>query len=148
MTISKPMLRKAASITAGLALSLVAGATVAEVVVVVSAKSPVTTLSKNQAVDILLGKAHRFPDGSLAMPLDQAEGSAARDEFYANVAGKSPAQVKAHWSKIIFTGRGQPPQEAANGAELRKHVADNIHAIGYLERNLVNASVKVLQLTP
>ncbi|MDP2093815.1 MAG: phosphate ABC transporter substrate-binding protein, partial [Hydrogenophaga sp.] len=71
----------------GLALSLGASGTAAEVVAVVSAKSPVVTLSKNQVVDIFLGKASRFPDGRLAVPVDQDEGSAARDEFYATFAG-------------------------------------------------------------
>jgi ABC-type phosphate transport system substrate-binding protein len=148
MKFSTQVMNKAAGIAAGLALTLVAGAALAEVVAVVSAKSPVATLSKSQAVDIFLGKANRFPDGGQAVPLDQIEGSASRDEFYANVAGKSPVQVRAHWAKIIFTGKGQPPQEAASGAELRRRVANNVDAIGYLERSLVDASVKVLQLTP
>lgn len=148
MIISTQVMNKSVYIAVGLAFGLAAGAATADVVAVVAAKSPVIMLSKNQAADIFLGKSSRFPDGSQAMPLDQAEGSAARDEFYLNVAGKSPAQVKAHWSKIIFTGRGQPPQEAASGAELRRRIADNVQGIGYLERNLVDASVKVLQLTP
>ena len=73
----------------GLALSLGGGTTMAEVVAVVSFRSPVTALSKNQVVDIFLGRASRFPDGEQALPIDQAEGSAARDEFYARYAGKS-----------------------------------------------------------
>ncbi|MEO8523969.1 MAG: phosphate ABC transporter substrate-binding protein [Caldimonas sp.] len=114
-----------------------------DVVAVVSAKSPVTVLTKAQIADIFLGKANRYPDGGPAVPIDLAEGSPARDEFYVKYAGKSPAQVKAHWSKIIFTGRGQPPQEAANTADLKKRVADSPGAIGYLESNLVDGSVKV-----
>ena len=78
------------------------------------------------------------------MPIDQVEGSAARDEFYLTFAGKSPAQLKAHWSKIIFTGRGQPPPEVANGGEVKKRLAENPNAIGYIERNLVDGSVRVV----
>jgi len=125
-------------------LSLCAGIAMgADVVAVVSAKSSVATLSKAQAADIFLGKVSQFPDGSPAVPLDQAEGSAARDEFYARYAGKSPPQLKAHWSKIIFTGRGQPPMEIANSADLKKRVAENPNAIGYLDQNLVDSSLKV-----
>src|SRR5882757_2003662 len=90
----------------GLALSVGAGVVKADVVAVVSAKNSLTTLSKNQVADIFLGKAVRFPDGTQALPIDQAEGTVARDEFYAKFTGKSVAQLKAHWSKIIFTGRG------------------------------------------
>lgn len=129
----------------GLTLSLaMAGAGNANVVVVVSAKSAVSTLSKEQVTDIFLGKTTRFPDGAPAVPIDQLEGSAARDEFYATFAGKSPAQLKAHWTKIIFTGRGQPPKSVLNSVEARKLIAANPQAISYIERSAVDGSVKVL----
>lgn len=97
--------------------------------------------------DIFLGRATRFPNGLLAVPIDQEEGSVARDEFYAKLAGKSAAQMKTYWSKIIFTGRGQPPQEVADGAAVTKLILENQAAIGYIERDRVDASVRVL-LTP
>jgi ABC-type phosphate transport system substrate-binding protein len=129
----------------GVALSLCASMASADVVVVVSAKSPVTTaLSKNQVVDIFLGKTSRFPDGSQAVPIDQIEGSAARDEFYLKVADKSAAQLKAHWSKIIFTGRGQPPRTAPDSIEVKKIIVENPNAIGYIEQSMVDNKVKVL----
>ena len=126
------------------ALSLCDSTASADVVVVVPTKSPVTTtLSKNQVADIFLGKASRFPDGSQAVPIDQAEGSAARDEFYLKFAGKSAAQLKMHWSKIIFTGRGQPPREVSNSMEVKKLIVENPDAIGYIEPGMVDGSVKV-----
>ena len=128
----------------GLALSLCVHAAVADVVAVVSAKNPATTLSKNQVVDIFLGKASRFPDGSQAVPIDQVEGSAARDEFYLTFAGKAPSQLKAYWSKVIFTGRGEPPKELANSVEVKKRLIENPNAIGYIERDAVDASLKVV----
>jgi ABC-type phosphate transport system substrate-binding protein len=129
----------------GLALSFVlGGAARADVVAVVSSKNPVTLLSKSQVADIFLGKTARFPDGTLAVPIDQEEGSAARDEFYATFTSKSPAQVKSHWTKIIFTGRGQPPMTVSNSAAVRQLVAANPRAISYIERSAVDSSVKVL----
>lgn len=127
-----------------LALSAGAGVAAADVVAVVSSASSVTVLSKNQVVDIFLGKTSRFPNGEQAVPIDQVEGSAARDEFYSKFTGKSPAQIKAHWSKIIFTGRGQPPKEVPDGIEVKKQVLQNPKAIGYIERSLVDSSVRVL----
>ena len=124
-----------------------AGATTAssqDVVAVVSAKSPVTTLNAGQVADIFLGKTSRFPDGTQAVPIDLGEDSPARERFYAQFTGKSPAQVKAHWSKIIFTGRGQPPRQAASSGEAKRIVAENPNAIGYIDQSLVDGSVKVL----
>jgi ABC-type phosphate transport system substrate-binding protein len=131
-------------VVVGLALSVNAAIAAADVVAVVSARNPLSTLNNNQVVDIFLGKTSRFPDGSQAAPIDQVEGSASRDEFYLKLAGKSPAQIKAHWSKIIFTGRGQPPQQAASGVEVKKLVGANPNAIGYIERDLVDERLKVL----
>jgi len=138
------LLKLASLAAAGAILSVAAGWAAADVVAVISAKNPVTALSRNQVVDIFLGKSSRFPDGSQAVPIDQAEGSAARDELYTNFAGKSPAQVKAYWSKIIFTGRGQPPRQVPNGVEMLKVIADSPGTIGYIEQSLVDSSVKVL----
>jgi ABC-type phosphate transport system substrate-binding protein len=125
------------------ALGFCATASIADVVVVVSAKSQVVALSKGQVADIFLGKSARFPDGSSAVPIDQAEGAAVRDEFYNSITGKSAAQIKAHWSKIIFTGRGQPPKAVSSSAA-RELVAANPQAICYIERSAVDGSVKVL----
>ena len=116
----------------------------ADVVAVVSSKSAVTTLSKSQVVDIFLGKTTRFPDGSQALPLDQSEGTIVRDEFYIKLVGKSAAQMKAYWSKIIFTGRGQPPKDVPNDAEVKKRLVENPTAIGYMDANMVDASLRVV----
>jgi ABC-type phosphate transport system substrate-binding protein len=128
----------------GLSLSLASASAEADVVAVVSSKSAVTALSKSQVADIFLGKSARFPDGSQAVPIDQAEGTAVRDEFYSKFAGKSAAQIKAYWSKIIFTGRGQPPKAVSNSSETKKVVVANPNTIGYIEQNMVDASVRVL----
>ena len=115
-----------------------------DVVAVVSARSPVTALNPAQVADIFLGKTTRFPDGTQAVPIDQTEESALREKFYAQFTGKSPAQVKAHWAKIIFTGRGQPPRQAASSAEVKKLVTENPQAIGYIDASQVDSSVRIL----
>jgi ABC-type phosphate transport system substrate-binding protein len=127
-----------------LALALAATPSMADVVIVVSSKSTVTALSKGQVIDIFLAKSVRFPSGSPAVPIDQIEGAAARNEFYMNFSGKSAAQIKAYWSKIIFTGRGQPPKAVSSGEEIKKLLAQNPSAIGYIDRSLVDDSVKIL----
>jgi ABC-type phosphate transport system substrate-binding protein len=127
-----------------LALTLAVNTVMADVVAVVSSTSAIISLSNAQVTDIFLGKVNRFPNGTLAIPIDQVEGSPARDEFYATYAGKSAAQVKSLWAKIIFTGRGQPPKAVANSNDVRKLLATNPQAIGYIERSSVDTSVKIL----
>jgi ABC-type phosphate transport system substrate-binding protein len=131
-------------ITAAVVLSLTAAASHADVVAVVSAKSPITALTASEVADLFLGKSSRFPNGWQALPVDQGEGSAARDEFYSKVIGKTGAQVRAYWSKMIFTGRGQPPPTVPNDVEMKKRIRENPAAIGYIERKLVDDSVRVV----
>jgi ABC-type phosphate transport system substrate-binding protein len=131
------------AVSAGVTVMTVAGP-VSGVVAIVSAKSAIKELSKSQVSDLFLGKTSRFPDGVLAMPIDLAEGSSQRAEFYARLDGRSAAQMKAYWSKIIFTGRGLPPMAVVSDAEMKQRVAENPAAIGYIDGSLVDASVRVL----
>jgi ABC-type phosphate transport system substrate-binding protein len=116
----------------------------ADVVAVVSAKSAVQSLTSDQLADIFLGRVSRFPNGLLALPIDLRDGSPERDRFYAKVTGKTPAQVKAYWSKIIFTGRGQPPKAVASDLDVKKFVAANVGAIGYIDTALLDDTVRAL----
>lgn len=126
-----------------LIFALLAGAaTAGELVVVVSARSPVTVLRLEQVADIFLSEATRFPDGGEVVALDLPIGSPLRDDFYLKVANRSPALMKAYWTKKIFTGRGQPPRELPNSAAVRKLVADNPTLIGYIERSALDGSVR------
>jgi ABC-type phosphate transport system substrate-binding protein len=118
----------------------------AEVVVIVAANAPVSGLTVEQVSDIFLSKSGTFPDGVAVVPIDQADGSMIRAEFYRKAIGKSPELLKAYWSKMIFTGQGEPPREVADGEKIKKLVANNPHYIGYIDKSNVDASVKVIMV--
>jgi ABC-type phosphate transport system substrate-binding protein len=127
-----------------LAMSAIAGSARADVVVIVSAKSHVTSLSAEQTARIFLGKVSSFPDGGDALPIDQPQGRAIRDEFYTKVVHKNSSQLAAYWAKVIFTGDGRPPVMLENNTAVRKAVANDPNAIGYIDKSAVNRSVKVI----
>ncbi|VVC83297.1 phosphate ABC transporter substrate-binding protein [Sideroxydans sp. CL21] len=127
-----------------LALLSLAFSAQAEVVVVVSSKSSVTSLTAEQTAKIFLGKVVTFPNEHAAFPIDQPEGSAVRDEFYSKVTHKNSSQLTAYWAKIIFTGEGRPPQLIAGDMAVRKAIANNPNAIGYIDKSAVNHSVRVV----
>lgn len=116
-------------------------------VVVVGAQSPVPALTANQVSDIFLGKRVALPGGAELVPLDQPEAAPVRQDFYAKVAGRSPALMKSYWSKLLFTGKGQPPRELPGNEAVKKAVASDLRYIGYIERQAVDASVKVVHVT-
>ncbi|MHA4869751.1 type 2 periplasmic-binding domain-containing protein [Duganella sp. PWIR1] len=117
-------------------------ASAAEIVVIVSQKNPATRMFSEQASQFFLGKSNLFT------PVDQADGSAIRNEFYHKVADKDAAQVKALWSKLVFTGKATPPKEYASSAEVKKAVAADPKAIGYIDKSAVDDTVKVILTLP
>jgi ABC-type phosphate transport system substrate-binding protein len=141
---SPMMLRSYLPATLLLAAITFAASAHADVVVVVSSKSSVTSLSAEQTTKIFLGKVVTFPNGQAAVPIDQPEGSAIRDEFYSKVARKNSSQLTAYWAKVIFTGDGRPPLRLTDSVAVRKAIAKNLNAIGYIDKSAVNRSVKVV----
>jgi hypothetical protein len=133
------------SIFIALALSVEGAVSEADVVTVVSSKSSIRALSKSDVADIFLGKVIRVAEGAPAVPIDQPESSVVREEFYRETTGKTLAQLKSHWSKILFTGRGQPPRMVPDSAEVKKALAANPFAIGYIEDTEIDPSVRVLR---
>jgi ABC-type phosphate transport system substrate-binding protein len=125
-------------------LLVVSTSAFADVVVIVSAKNPIRSLTAEQTTRIFLGKVNKFPNDSIAIPIDQAEGSSIRDEFYTKVAHKSPSQLSAYWAKVIFTGDGQPPKEIDGNIAVREAVAHDPKFIGYINKSAVNKSVRVI----
>ncbi|TLX22424.1 phosphate ABC transporter substrate-binding protein [Thermomonas fusca] len=116
----------------------------AGVVVVMSSKSDVSSLSKAQVAQIFMAKTDALPNGRVAKPIDQAEGAAVRNEFYDKVADKSAAQMKAYWSQLTFTGKAQPPRKVSGDAAVKAALGDNPAAVGYISDAAVDGSVKVV----
>ena len=110
----------------------------AETVVIVNPKNPATRMFSEQASQFFLGKSTMFT------PIDQAEGSHIRNDFYQKVAEKDASQVKAIWSKLVFTGKASAPKELGSSAEVKKAVAADPQAIGYIEKSAVDDTVKVI----
>ncbi len=93
---------------------------------------------------LFLAKTTTLPGAGQAVLLNQTESLAVRDAFYSKATGKNPSQVKAVWSRLVFSGAAQAPKELPNGAEVKKAVNANPDAIGYIDSSEVDASVQVL----
>jgi ABC-type phosphate transport system substrate-binding protein len=129
---------------AGLALTLLAPLAQAQVAVIVNPKNGTASMTADQVSAIFLGKSSALPGGGTAAAADLPESAATREAFYTKVTGKQSAQVKAAWSRIVFSGKGTPPKELASAAEVKKFVAGNPDAIGYIEKSAVDGTVKVV----
>jgi ABC-type phosphate transport system substrate-binding protein len=116
----------------------------AEVAVIVNPKSAMATMTPDQVSAIFMGKSNTLPSGATAAPADLPESSPIREQFYSKAAGKTSAQVKATWARLTFSGKATPPKEMTTAADVKKYVASNPDAIGYIEKSAVDSTVKVV----
>ncbi len=126
-----------------LTTAITATSAMAEVAVIVH-PSNAATVDQAEITRLFTGRGTTFSSGSKATPLNLAESAAARGEFDSKVLSKSSSQMKAYWSKLVFTGKGTPPKELASDAEMKAAVAADATAIGYIDAAAVDATVKVL----
>lgn len=101
-------------------------------------------VSKDDIARIFLAKSKKLPDGSSAKPVNLDSNAAARAPFESNVLGKSPSQVKAYWSRLIFTGKAVPIEELGDDADVVARVASTPGAIGYVDSAALTDAVRVV----
>jgi ABC-type phosphate transport system substrate-binding protein len=126
----------AAALGLTVALSAQAGS------VIVSADSPESSMDEAKVQSLFLGRETKV--GGTAVALVFQKPGAAREKFDADVLGKPGAQLTAHWSRLIFTGRAKQPEEAGSDAEVVAKVAGKPGAIGYVSAVPAGAAVKVV----
>lgn len=127
---------KKIAIQLALLLGVVTGAQAMDIVVIGNpAAGPLT---KEQVADVFLGKNQALT------PVDQVESAPIRAEFYKQATGRDLAQVKSTWSRLVFSGKGQAPKELADNAAVKKAVAADPKAVGYIDKSAVDGSVKVV----
>jgi len=145
------MFKKKNPVLAFIAASLLSAAAVvaqAETAVVAGHSFTADKVTVEQLEDIWLGKIKYFPDSSPVFVVDQQEGSRIRDDFYQKVTHKNPAQVKAFWTRLIFTGKGSAPKSLRDDNEVKRWVSETSGGIGYIDKASVDDSVKVLLSLP
>lgn len=115
----------------------------ADVVVIINNENQVT-LSKKDISRIFLGKLKTYSTGNSIKPINAGHQDNLRNAFNRKVLNKSSNQVKAYWSKLIFSGKGTMPKELSSDAEIKAFIAGNPDAIGYIDSNNLDKSVKVI----
>lgn len=120
--------------TLALALALLLGPAAAEAsgVALVSARTGgITALDRETAAQLYLGRRTTLPDGRSIRLIDLPAGPE-RDLFYQQLTGKNPSQIRAYWSRLVFTGRAHPPREALDADDAVRRVLADPDALAYL----------------
>lgn len=104
-------------------------------------------MSQEEATQLFLGYRNRLNDGTLVTLIDLPVGST-RNHFYQRLTNKNPVQVRATWSRLVFSGRVRPPIEAGSAKEALEWLANMPNAIGYLPASIQDQRLKVLLVVP
>jgi ABC-type phosphate transport system substrate-binding protein len=116
----------------------------AEISVVVNSANA-ANIGDSDMSRIFLGKIKKFSTGDKVTLVNLKYNHETRNEFEEKVLKKSASQVKAYWSKLMFSGKGKPPKELASDKDIIAFVAANPGALGYVSSASVDDSVKVIK---
>ena len=114
--------------------------------VIVHPSNPTSQLTRLKLGEMFLKKAPRWPDGHPVAAVEPSSRAATRQRFTQEVFGKSTVAVSAYWQQMIFSGKGIPPPEKANDAEILAFVRDTPGAIGYVASGADLSGVKVMAI--
>jgi len=138
------MKRAALMIAFCLLLSLPLATLADGLVVIVNPASGVRQLSRDDAINIFLGRYRKLPSGIVAFPIDIGSHSAERREFYLNLVKTDLPELDAYWARLIFSGQTSPPLQVPDSRTALQLVASNPNAIAYVYRAVVDERVKVV----
>lgn len=117
-------------------------------VVIVNPQCGVTQLSNTDIMQIFMGKTPVFPNGKSVKPVYHFETSPLRAQFEKNALNKDTIQVRAYWTRMLFTGRAEPPMELADSASVKRRVAEDSKLIGYVLAKDADDTVRVVYNVP
>jgi hypothetical protein len=115
--------------------------------VIVNPANATTQLSRLKVGEMFLRKEKRWPDGVPVTPIELSGKSAVRQRFTLETFGKPVIAISAYWQQMIFSGKGVPPPERSNDADIVVFVRETPGAIGYVGAGVDLAGVKVLAVT-
>jgi hypothetical protein len=104
------------------------------------------SIDRSYVQRLYTGVLRAWPDGSPAFPLDLPEDHATRAAFSQQWLVRSVANVRALWAQNVFTGKGLPPRITSMENEMKRLVAANRNAIGYVSAPMIDSSVRAIRL--
>lgn len=91
---------------------------------------------------IFLKQRQFWSDGQPIVPLNREAGSPEREEFCALVLGSPSAHFAEYWNQQYFHGVF-PPVTLSSSAAVKRYVATDRNAIGYVSVEEVDDSVRI-----
>lgn len=128
-----------------LALGLFSAARAQDVAFVVNPQGADASITVDDLKAVLLGNKIKWNGGGV-IKLAVLTSGPAHEKVMQDYAQRSADQFDKYWKKLVFTGKGVMPQQAADEAALLDYVAKTPGAIGYVSAAAASGQVKVLSV--
>lgn len=112
--------------------------------VIVNSANSTSELTADVATKVFLKQSLKFPNGTVAQPVDLGKAAPARVAFTRAVLGRAVGAVESYWQQQIFSGKDVPPPAKASDDDVIAFVKANPGAIGYVSGGAPLAGVKVV----
>lgn len=123
------------------ALLLMSPCVFAELYIVVSDRSELESITKEQVAGLYLGRSR----GKLSRRITILERNGeVRESFYEEISDLSLSQVNAHWAKLKFSGRVRAPLVMKSEEELIARLLRDKSALGYVRNKPSHSKLKVI----
>jgi hypothetical protein len=116
----------------------------ADMVVIMKSDCGVEQLSRQDVINIYMGRYRSLSNGSSAVPMDIDGSSPEKEYFYNHLLDKTLPEINAYWARLIFSGKIAPPEIVPTQSEALKRISRDCKAIAYVDRLNLNDRVKVV----
>ena len=123
-------------------IAAVGPASARELAVIVNAERE-ARLTRDEVAQIYLKRRRFWDDGEAIVAVNRESGSRARRAFVQRVFGDDARNLEGYWNRQYFRGV-LPPATLASDEAVKRFVARERRAIGYIAVELVDASVRVV----
>ncbi|MFZ6846348.1 hypothetical protein [Undibacterium sp. RuTC16W] len=127
-----------------LALTVCARVCAADFVVIANPNSGIEKMSKDDVINIYMGRYRKLASGISAQPLDLANPVSEKSKFYSSMVNKELPEINSYWARLMFSGQGSPPRQVDSVEEIIDIVSNNKGAIAYIDKKKVDKRVKVV----
>ncbi len=125
---------------------MLAGGPLYAVQLVVNPSVPDTKLSPSTVRALFNMRLLQWSDGTPVRVYVLPDDNALHRQFCKRYLGVFPHQLRYSWNRRVYSGIGQSPHQVKNVEEMRQRIADTPGAIGYLPEDLIDDSVRAVEM--
>lgn len=115
-----------------------ANAKAGDVVVIANPASGLSKLTREQVINLFLGRYRHLPSGIYAEPIDLPNEDPLKSSFYRGLVQKDVAEINSYWARLVFSGKTEPPRPASGAEHAMRLVATGKGRLAYVHKSMVD----------